>query len=704
MILCFIIGCGTRSAQQMVDVHETVIEVGDAHFVFPESSVVDTTVIRIERKSAARQTFDAGFRTSGIVFSIMPDTVTFKRPTHFSLPVGDANAVLASVVGNGLVPIAGSRVIAETLTAEILHGGEYHVISRPDRYGLYDTDKGVGLLVVCDLYVGNYVEKLKSACRQYGYDLPIWTFVYPGENAIEENARLLADELKRMHHTHGEFRCDVISFGVGGLITHRYMNDTAMYKRDISTAVIAVGTPFSGTVFADPDNAAAAGSNDAFYYIDALGQYAEELGKGSDFMEWMKDNRHIGTGYYYDDLEENKNFASIRGIFPQPGTFPEEYDGDGLVSLHSTLLTAIEPEPFRFKHFDLYENDRVLHRIVEFLKLYRSFNWPLLFSRVWDKKESFSTVNEIWEREARLMYGDINYHVLLEYNENMLKSAPQGALLVTNGDNDTYPAWFLQQQGVRNDVLIVNRSLLNVTEYVQFLMDQGLPLNISDAELSMIKYKKMKDGVVTRSDQLIERLARQEKRPLVLSNTVYNPERYGFPLTMVGMVYEIGEHGVKIDGTRLDVARTQKQLFEDFRYDKYVSTPRDSLSDVIASMAMNYAATAVRLSQALQQLGRYEDAREAIALARRFTDSPFFTAFQEAALHIRMKRYETADSIFKSILSRKDIDLTLRKSIAEKYYEMGNVRKAIEILGDCLKLDPTSSDIPELIKRYQEEL
>ncbi|UCC10946.1 MAG: hypothetical protein JSW02_06140, partial [candidate division WOR-3 bacterium] len=424
----------------------------------------------------------------------------------------------------------------------------------------------------------------------------------------------------------------------------------------------------------------------------------------SDFMEWMRENKRIGTGYYYDDIEENKNFASIRGLSPQPGTFPEEYDGDGLVSLHSTLLTPIEPEPFRLKHFDLYENDRVLHRIVEFLKLYRSFNWPSLFSQVWDKKESFSRVNEIWKQEARLMYGDINYNILLEYNENMLKSAPQSALLVTNGDNDTYPAWFLQQQGVRNDVLIVNRSLLNVTEYVQFLMDQGLPLDISDAELSMITYKKVKDAVVTRSDQLIERLARQEKRPLVLSTTVYNPERFGFPLTMVGMVYEIGEHGEKIDGTWLDVERTQKQLFEDFRYDKYVSTPRDSLSDVLVSMAVNYSATAVRLSQALQQLGRYQEAREALELARQFTDSPIFTAFQEAALHIRMKQYETADSVLESMLSREDIDIALRKSIAEKYYEMGNVRKAIEILGDCLKQDPTSPDITELIKRYQEEL
>jgi hypothetical protein len=56
------------------------------------------------------------------------------------------------------------------------------------------------------------------------------------------------------------------------------------------------------------------------------------------------------------------------------------------------------------------------------------------------------------------------------------------------------------------------------------------------------------------------------------------------------------------------------------------------------------------------------------------------------------------------MLSREDIDLSLRKSIAEKYYEMGDVRKAIEILSDALRQDPASTDIPELIMRYQEEL
>ena len=704
VIICLFIACGTRSSQQAVDVNETVMLAGDARFVFPESSIVDTAVIRVEKKSTVRQAFSPGFRTSGTILSLMPDTIIFHKPVTISVPTDDPNAVFAAAVGKGFVPLARSRVAAETLSAEISHGGEYYVVSGPDRYGILHADERAGLLVVCDLYVSSYVEQLRSACREHGDDRPMWIFVYPGNKTIEDNARLLADELNSLHDIHGDFRCDVVSYGIGGLITHRYMNDTSLYNRDVSSAVIAVGTPFTGTNFARWQHAAAARSPYRFFYRDALGDLADQLAPGSEFMTWLQEHRKIAAGYYYDDIEENKNFASLRGLSPLPGTLPEEYNGDGLVSLEATLLTPIEPEPFRLQHFDLYENDLVLRNIVQFLDLYRSFTWPGLFSRVWSKETPFSRICEVWEQEARLMYGDVNYHVLLEWNENMLRSAPQGALLVTNGDNDTYPAWFLQQQGIRNDVLIVNRSLLNVTENVQFLMEEGLPLKLSDAELSAITYKKAKGGVKTRADQLIERLIREKKRPLVLSTTVFDPEQYGVPLTMVGMVYEIGERGVKIDGSRLDVARTKKMLFEDFRFTRYLSVPRDSLSDVIASMATNYAAIAVRLSQAFQQEGRYEEARQAVALAKQFTDNPFFTAFQEAVLSIRMEQYEHADSVLENMLARSDIDLSLRRNIAEKYYEMGNIRKAIEILGDCVKQDPASPGIPELIKRYQEEL
>lgn len=49
---------------------------------------------------------------------------------------------------------------------------------------------------------------------------------------------------------------------------------------------------------------------------------------------------------------------------------------------------------------------------------------------------------------------------LLDYNYNMLNSTEQNAILFTNGDNDTYPGWVLQQaKNIRTDVTILNLHL-----------------------------------------------------------------------------------------------------------------------------------------------------------------------------------------------------------------------------------------------------
>jgi hypothetical protein len=116
----------------------------------------------------------------------------------------------------------------------------------------------------------------------------------------------------------------------------------------------------------------------------------------------------------------------------------------------------------------------------------------------------------------------------LAYGRWMLRGLPEKAILLTNGDMDTYPPCALQEvEGLRRDVVIVNRGTLNEDWYARFIRDNyGVPLPFDDVHLERLDSHKDDQGnLVTPSDQIFRGWLEQKangsfNRPLAVAVTV----------------------------------------------------------------------------------------------------------------------------------------------------------------------------------------
>ncbi len=94
-------------------------------------------------------------------------------------------------------------------------------------------------------------------------------------------------------------------------------------------------------------------------------------------------------------------------------------------------------------------------------------------------------------------------YVPWDYSYNLLQSAGPNAIIFTNGDNDTFPLWYLQDvEGVRRDVRIANLSLLNTGWYIKQLKNTEphgtakIKMSLSDEQIDRISPSQWKTRTI----------------------------------------------------------------------------------------------------------------------------------------------------------------------------------------------------------------
>lgn len=288
-----------------------------------------------------------------------------------------------------------------------------------------------------------------------------------------------------------------------------------------------------------------------------------------------------------------------------------------------------------------------------------------------------------------------------DYAYNILQTCDQDAILFTNGDNDTYPLWFLQHvEGVRTDVRIVNLSLIKTTWYVEQLRDlePKIPMGLTDEEIraKMVAYPWTEPEDLTiagldikgteiptaqyRSGSgtvpvieahtvmiwwIINRI--NWSRPIYFAVTVPNSNQAGLRpyLSMEGMAYRlVKEHSPG----QFDPARTMHNMMQVYRYRGINQT--DIYKDPVSRRLLgNYLVLFEGLTQALTAMENYDEAYQALKFAE--TNIP--------------PHAMDDDRMWKSLSYRY-------RDIAKGYLLSGNRDSAVAALKDLLRLNPELGD------------
>lgn len=217
-----------------------------------------------------------------------------------------------------------------------------------------------------------------------------------------------------------------------------------------------------------------------------------------------------------------------------------------------------------------------------------------------------------------------------DYAYNLLMSCEKNGILFTNGDNDTFPLWFLQEaEGIRRDVRIVNLSLLNTKWYIKQLkeLEPIVPISYSINEIDTklnhqlnpmekaILYKMPNASIVVQlpgrdtkralrvQDQMVVNIvdSNKWKKPIYFAVTVSNDNLMGLQpyLQMQGLVYRIYPQRIP-QNKRLDIDKTSYLLEKVYSF-RSLGDGSAPISETGRKLMSNYAASYIQLGVTMRQ-------------------------------------------------------------------------------------------------------
>jgi tetratricopeptide (TPR) repeat protein len=220
-------------------------------------------------------------------------------------------------------------------------------------------------------------------------------------------------------------------------------------------------------------------------------------------------------------------------------------------------------------------------------------------------------------------------YVPFDYAYNLLMTCEKDGVLITNGDNDTFPLWALQEAyGIRRDVRIVNLSLLNTNWYGKQMknLEPKVPISFSDAQIDglthelnpfteptqytmrgagisvVIPGRKSQEALRVQDNLVLNIIdSNKWKKPIYFAVTVSDDNFMGLDpyLQMQGLAYRILPQPVPQD-KRVDIEKTQYFLDKVYRF-RGLGDGSANLEETTQKLLSNYAACYIQIGLGYRQ-------------------------------------------------------------------------------------------------------